>query len=165
MTEMHGTATGLTAAGGPPIRRGRRATPALPLTPARRAALVLGMPACLALTGFAGLSIVAQIGKGHFSVGYSFPASARSPSVTGTGDLELSRAAAGPARLSAYAYYSLTRPHTIERVSGDSATFGINCDFPVGDCGLDTTVSVPAGTAVTASTGGGDATVTAPSAT
>ena len=159
MSEMHGTIThGAGAHGTPPPHPGQRRS-ALPLTPARRVALLIGVPVCLALTGYAGLSIVAPFGKGHFRFSHTFAPGARRLSVTGSGgNIVLEQEAAGPARLSGSGYYSLIRPTFTDHASADSATFWYPCHIPIGDCGLTATLSVPVRTAVTISSGGGDVT-------
>jgi hypothetical protein len=159
MSEMHGTVTHEAGAPGAPPRHPGRGRAALPLTPARRVALLIGVPVCLALTGFAGLNIVALVGEGHFHFSHTFPAGARRLSVTDAGgNVVLEQVATGPARLSGSGYYSVVRPNFTEHASASSAVFGINCNFPVGHCGLNITVSAPTGTAATVSTGGGDLT-------
>jgi len=159
MSEMHGTVTYEAGQRGTPPRDPGRGRAALPLTPARRVALLIGVPVCLALTGFAALNVAALIGRGHVHFSHAFPASAKRLSVTDSGgNVLLEQAAAGPARLSGTGYYSLIRPNLTESTSAGSATFGYPCELPVGDCGLNMTVSVPARTAVTISTGGGDLT-------
>jgi hypothetical protein len=145
MSQMHRTATHE----GP----GRAA---LPLTPARRVALLIGVPACLAVTGFTGFDLIAMVGQGHFHFSHTFAATTRQLSVTDAGgNVVLEQAATGPARLSGSGYYSIVRPNFTEHATATSAVFGIDCNFPVGRCGLDMTVSVPTGTAATVSTGGG----------
>jgi Putative adhesin len=166
MSEMHGTVTHEAGAyeGGahdapPRLPGGGRA--ALPLTPARRVALLIGVPVCLALTGYAGLTIVAQVAKGRIPFNHVFPADARQLSVSlgGGGNAVLEQVSAGPARLSGYGYYSFVRPTITERTSADSAAVGYPCStFPIGTCSMNATLSVPAGTAVTISTSGGDLT-------
>jgi hypothetical protein len=158
MSQMHGTATYEAGTNGTP-RHPRQGRAALPLTPARRVALLIGVPACLALIGFAGLNIVAPLGDGHFHFSHTFPAGARSLSLTNAGgNVVLEQVAAGPARLSGSGYYSIVSPNFTQHATASSAVFGINCNFPVGHCGLNITVSVPTGTAMTVSTGGGDLT-------
>ena len=163
MSEMHGTASSTVGAPphGPGKSPGRGRTAGLPLTPVRRVALVLGVPACLALTAFAGLNIAAQIGKGSFRFSHTFPAGTGRLTVSvSSGDIALLQVAGGQAKLAGSARYSLVRPGLTERTSRDSATLGYYCSLPVGDCGMNATVSVPAGTAVTVTTGGGNATAT-----
>ena len=130
------------------------------MTPARRVALALGVPACLALTAWGAFSIVGEIGQGHFSVNDTIPVT--SGQVTahfGGGNVTLEQGAVGQAKVAGTAHYSLIRPpFTAQRVAGGAA-FGYNCDLPVGNCGLDATVSVPVGTTTDISTDGGNATV------
>ena len=158
MSQMHGTATheaGLHS--GPPPRPGQ-GREALPLTPARRVALLIGVPTCLALTGFIGFDLVAMVGQGHFHFSHTFAATTRQLNVNAGGGNVVVKVGPGPARLSGEATYSLVRPTITERATADSATLAYPCGFPVGNCGLNATVSVPAGTAVAISSGGGDLT-------
>jgi len=161
MSEMHGTVTHEPGAHGTTPPHPGRGRAALPLTPARRVALLIGVPVCLVLTGYTGLSIVALVAKGRIPFSHVFPAGARQLSVSlgGGGNAVLEQVTAGPARLSGYGYYSFVRPTITERTSADSAAFGYPCStFPIGTCSLNATLSVPAGTAVTISTAGGDLT-------
>ena len=131
------------------------------MTRARRVALALGVPACLALTAWGAFAIVGEIGQGHFPVSDTIPVSGgRVTAHVDGGNVALEQGAVGQAKLTGTAHYSLIRPtFTAQRVGGGVA-FGYNCDLPVGNCSLDATVSVPAGTATTISTDGGDNTVT-----
>jgi hypothetical protein len=136
-----------------------RTTTGLPLTRARILALAIGVPVCLALTGWGGLNLVAQVGQGHFPVSYTFPASAgRLTVAVNGGDVLLQQVAGGQAKLAGTAHYNLVRPGLTEHTSADNAAFGYNCVLPVGNCGLDATMSVPPRTAVSLSTGGGNVT-------
>lgn len=155
MTAMQPTAASETSpTGGPATTR------ALPMTPARRVALALGVPACLALTAWGAFTIVGEIGQGHFPVSDTIPVSGGKVSAhLGGGNVTLQQGAVGQAKLTGTARYSLIRPaFTAQRVAGGAA-FGYNCDLPVGNCGLDATVTVPVGTTTTISTDGGNATV------
>lgn len=156
MTAMQPTATSETFPNGGPATAG-----ALPMTPARRVALALGVPACLALTAWGAFSIVGAIGQGHFPVHSAIPVTdGRVTAHFGGGSVHLEQGAVGEAKLTGTAHYSLIRPaFTAQRIAGGAA-FGYNCDLPVGNCGLDATISVPVGTATAISTGGGDTTVT-----
>jgi len=134
---------------------------ALPMTRARRVALALGVPACLALIGWGAFAIVGEIGQGHFPVSAAIPVTGGTVTAhLGGGNVHLEQGAVGEAKLTGTARYSLVRPTFTARRVGGGVAFGYNCDLPVGNCGLDATVSVPAGTATTISTDGGDATVT-----
>src|SRR5262249_16228434 len=78
MTGMSGTIASEIA----PTGKGSSRAPALPLTRARRAALVIGVPLCLVFTGYTGLSLVASAGQGHFPVSYVFPAGTASANMS-----------------------------------------------------------------------------------
>lgn len=153
---MHGTATSETFPDGTEPGKARR----LPVTPARRTALAIGVPVCLALTGWLGYSIVADIGQGHFPVSATAavgggPVSAH----VGGGDVLLEQGPGGQATLTGTAHYSLIRPRVTEQRTAGGVAFGYDCGVDLaGNCGLDGTLTVPAGTATTVSTDGGNAT-------
>ena len=150
----------MTASGTRPNGTGPGTTAALPMTIARRAALAIGVPACLALTGWTGLAIVALIGQGSFPIRYAIPASAGRLAVNfDAGDIRLQQVAGGSAELTGTARYSLSRPAFTARATAHGMALGYNCTNVVGGCSLDATVSVPAGTAASVSTGGGNTTV------
>ena len=143
----------------PPAGKGSGSARALPLTRARRIALVIGVPLCLLLTGYTGLSLVADVGRGHFPVNYAFPAGTGKATVSVSGGNVTVRQAAGTgARLTGTATYSLIRPDLKTRHITGGVAIRYNCMIPAGDCGLDATLSVPAQTVASVSTGGGDAT-------
>jgi hypothetical protein len=136
-------------------------TAPLPLTRGRRVALALGVPVCLLLVANTGLDLVANMGQGTFPVSYAAPAGTRSLTVgLSGGQLLVTGTASSAARLTGTARYSLFRAHLTTRATVGGAVVGYQCVFPYGDCALDATVSVPAAMPVTASTDGGNATVT-----
>jgi hypothetical protein len=141
-------------------RRGSGRDP-LPMTGGRRAALLFGVPVCLALIAATGLSFAADLGQSSFPVRYTFPASATQLKVSvGGGQLTLGQAAISRATLTGTAHYSLVRPRLIPALSGNTASYDYHCWAPIGNCALDATVTVPAGMAASVSTGGGNASVT-----
>jgi DUF4097 and DUF4098 domain-containing protein YvlB len=144
-----------------PNGTGRGKKTRLPMTPARIAALAIGVPVCLALTGFGGLSLVAQIGQGQFPVHEVVPVSGGQVSAhLGGGDVLIRQDGTRQATLTGTAHYSLWHPaFTVQRTAG-AVTFGYNCRTAIGNCSLDSTLSVPARTAVSVSTEGGNATIT-----
>jgi len=144
-----------------PNGTGSARTRKLPMTPARRIALLIGVPCCLALTAWGAFTIVAAIGQGQFPVSDTIPVTAGQVSAHfGGGNVTLVQGAAGQATVTGTAHYSLVRPaFTAQRVAGGAA-FQYDCDLPVGNCSLDATVTVPDGTATAISTDGGNATVT-----
>jgi hypothetical protein len=148
---------------------GRRRGPApLPLTAGRRAALAIGVPACLLVVAYAGLDLVATFGQGSFPVSYTAPSVARSSSdwpdtltvTTPGGQIAVNGTTAGPARVTGTARYSLVRSKVTEHAAAGVATVGYDCAVPIGNCEFDATVSAPATVPVSVSTGGGNVDVT-----
>jgi hypothetical protein len=132
----------------------------LRMTPGRTAALVLGIPVCVALVGATALSFVADIGSSSYPVHYQFPTSATRIAVsTEGGQLTLRQAAVDRATLTGTAHYSLIRPNIVPADTNGVAGYDYQCRAPVGNCGLNATVTVPAGTAASISTSGGNASV------
>lgn len=140
----------------PPAVRGQ-----LPLTPGRWLALFIGVPVLLALIGFTGLNVVALAGQGSYRVRDTIPV--RDGQITArinSGDVTLQQAAAGAAQgrnaeLTGTAHYSLFRQRI--RISGSTLTY--TCGFALGNCSLNATLQVPARTAVSLFTFGGDVTI------
>jgi hypothetical protein len=132
----------------------------LPMTPGRRLWLAIGVPACLVLVGWIGLNLVAVIGPGQFPVSRDVPAGIGRVTVSvSEGSVHLQGVRGGQAKLTGTAHYTLVRPRFTTKVTRTGTNFGYDCTFPVGNCDLDATVSVPRGTASSVHTGGGDATV------
>ncbi|MGH3206241.1 MAG: DUF4097 family beta strand repeat-containing protein, partial [Trebonia sp.] len=132
-----------------------------PMTGGRRAALVIGVPVCLLLVAGTGLSLVADVGQGHYPVHYTVPASTKALTVNVTGQLTIRPTTAAQATLTGKATYSLARSKVTESTTSAGTTIGYDCPVSLGTCELDATVAVPATvTTLTASSGGGDATVT-----
>jgi hypothetical protein len=132
-----------------------------PLTRGRTAALVIGAPVCLLLVAYTGFDLVAMLGEGRYPVNYAVPASAKSLNVTmAGGQVTIRQTATSQATLTGTARYSLVRSKLTEQTTGSGTTVGYHCSIPVGDCGLDATIDVPAALPVSAATDGGNATVT-----
>jgi hypothetical protein len=154
MITMHGPAPNQTL----PARTPRAKAPPLPMTPARRAWLAIGVPACLVLVGWAGLNLVALVGQGQFTVSHDIPASAGRVNVNfSSGSILLQDVAGDQAKLTGTARYSLIRPAFTTRVTAAGTDFGYHCNLPVGNCYLNATISVPPGTPTSVHTGGGNA--------
>jgi hypothetical protein len=144
---------------------GRPASRRLPLTSARRAILAVGVPVAIGLIGAVAFSLVADIGTDSYPVKYSIPISDGRLSVNlGGGTLTMQGTDAGtggPAHLAGTVDYSLVRPHvSLTDPDGQGAIFTIACRAPTGNCGLNSSLSLPAGTAATIATDGGDLTAT-----
>jgi hypothetical protein len=132
-----------------------------PLTRGRLAALVIGVPVCLALIAINGLSLVANLGEAHYPVNYTFPLGVKSLNVSvASGQLLIKQTAGPQATLTGTARYSLIRSKVTERTTSSGTTVGYHCAIPTGECELDATANVPAGLPVTANTDGGNARVT-----
>jgi hypothetical protein len=145
------------ANGGPP-GAGQR----LPLTPGRRAALVLGVPVVLAGFAVGGVSLVSRLSEASYAVNYTVPV--RSGHVTvSLGDAaavsvrEDAPATSTTARVSGVVDYSLVRPALKPDHSGINCPSGLAGWFA--NCGLGVTVDAPAGAALDLATGGGSLTV------
>jgi hypothetical protein len=131
------------------------------MTGARRAALCFGVPVCLALVAGLAFSLVADLGEGRYPVNYTVPASTKALTLNVNGQLTIRPTTAGQATLTGTAVYSLARSTVTESTTSAGTTIGYGCPFPLGNCELDATVTVPPTvTTLTASSGGGDATVT-----
>jgi hypothetical protein len=137
-------------------------TPAFPMTRGRRVALALGVPVCLLLIAYNGFDLVANFGEGKYAVSYTLPAGAKSLTLSDAGgQVAIKQMPVSQATLTGTARYSLIRSTVTEHTTGDRTTIGNHCPLTlVGDCELDATVSVPVGMPVSASTGGGNASVT-----
>jgi hypothetical protein len=131
----------------------------LPLTPARRLALVIGVPVCLGLAAAGGYSLVSNVGTGKLTVNYTIPASASRVSVSvSAGNVVLRQVSHGQGGVTGSGSYSLIRPRITERYSGGEASFGYTCRDISGNCYLNASVKVPSGAAVSVSTNGGNVT-------
>lgn len=152
---MYGTAPNQTLPAGAP----RGEAPRLPMTPARRAWLAIGVPVCLVLVGWIGFSLVGLIGQGQFKVSHDIPASTGRVNVNfSSGSIRLQDVAGDQAKLTGTAHYSLIRPPFTAQVTAAGTDFGYHCHLPVGNCYLNATISVPRGTPASVHTGGGNAT-------
>ena len=137
-------------------------TPAasFPLTGGRRAALLVGVPVCLALVAGTGFSLIGDFGEGRYPVSYAAPASTKALTLNVDGQLTIRSATAGQATLTGTAKYSLALSKLTESTTGSVTTIGYRCPIPTGDCELDATAAVPATvTTLTANSGSGDETV------
>ncbi|HEY6492180.1 MAG TPA: DUF4097 family beta strand repeat-containing protein [Trebonia sp.] len=136
-------------------------TAPLRMTGGRRVALAIGVPVCLALVAGTGLGVIGDFGVGTYQVSKVVPATTTALAVNVIGQLTIEPTKARQATLAGTAKYSIIRPAVTERTSDGTTTFGYGCSFPAGECGLDATVAVPATvTTLTASSGGGNASVT-----
>ena len=139
------------APGRPPAR--------LPMTPGRRAALLLGVPVVLVVITANAYSVVQNLGKGSFPVpdtSLTVPSSGLVVSLGGGNATVRGDSPTSAAHLSGTVSYALARPSLHVR-AGD---ISLSCPFiDTGNCNLNATVDAPASAAVKLTTGGGDLSV------
>jgi hypothetical protein len=132
----------------------------------RRLALAFGVPAVVLMIAFTSFNLVGNLGKASYPVSRTLPVvSGRLTLSLDGGDVDVSGGGTpGVASLTGRVYYSLVRPTLFlnphDSGAGGAASVRLGCSFlSMADCGINAHVGVPAGTAVTASTGGGNMTV------
>jgi hypothetical protein len=139
---------------------GNTMTSSLPMTWARRVTLAVGVPVALALIGWTGFNVVALAGQGSYPVSYPVAVvNGRLIASLNGADMALRPGHGGQALLLGTVHYSLVRPSLTETSDGGQTSLHFGCHVPVGDCGLNATLSVPPQTALTVSSGGGDLSV------
>ena len=129
----------------------------LPMTPARRLTLAIGLPVLAALIGWTGLSVVANVGTDTYQFSRTPPVAGGTLSAHfGDASVTLVPGSPGsPAQLTGTITYSLVRPN----VTFTGSTVSYHCPVPAGQCSLDSTLTVPPATNVNLSSGTGDLTV------
>jgi hypothetical protein len=134
-----------------------RASGGLPMTPGRWLAVALTVPVALALIGWTGFSLVSTLAQGSYRFSYPVTVShgQLAFNISG-GNITLGQAPGGPAGLTGIVQYSLFRPGIYSNTSASGTDLGISCDGIATDCGMDATLDVPARTAVTLHSYGGD---------
>jgi Putative adhesin len=132
----------------------------LRMTPGRRVALVIGVPLVLSLIGGAGFSVVELVGQASFPVSYAVPVHDGQVNVgLNGGNLTVLQGQGGTARLTGTVQYTFVRPGVRETTTAGNTQIALDCHLSLGNCGMNATLDVPARTALTASTDGGDASV------
>jgi hypothetical protein len=138
-----------------PATRPPRAPAPLPMTPGRWLTLMIGVPIALALIGWTGFSIVTGVGQAHYPVTGTIPLeNGQLVASMGGSDVTLhqDQARGSTARLTGIVDYSLVHPNFT--VIGTAVS--LDCRLPSGNCGLNATLDVPAGTPVDLTSGGGN---------
>jgi len=147
--------TYLSTTGTPPVAPGPSGP--LHMTPGRWAALAVAVPVALALIGWTGFSLVSTVAKGTYPFSYAVPVQDGQVAVTISADnVTLRQGPGGTARLTGTVQYGLFRPGISEDTTPNGVNVGVNCDGINGDCGMDATLAVPARTAVSLGSNGGD---------
>jgi hypothetical protein len=147
--------TALTTVTGP-VTGPPKAPDRLRMTPGRWVALAIGVPVALVLILGNGLSLVTDIGMASYHIDRAIPldhgrlvANANGSDLTVRQD----QGGVGSARLTGTIQYSLVRP---DFTVTDGTGFSLHCRLFLGNCGLDATLSVPPGTALDLTSGGGN---------
>jgi hypothetical protein len=127
-----------------------------PMTPARRLILAVGVPVLVALIGWTGLSVVAEVGTGTYQFSRALPVTNGTLTANlGDADVTLVPVPGNSARLTGTITYSLIRPD----VTIQDSSVSYHCAVPAGQCSLNSTLSVPRTADVNLSSGTGDLTV------
>jgi Toastrack DUF4097 len=129
------------------------------MTPGRWVALAVAVPVALALIGWTGFSLVASVAHGSYPFSYTFPVHDGRVALNVTaGDITMHEApGSSTARLTGTVQYGLVRPGISEFTTSTSANVNLDCraNFS-GNCGVSANLDVPAQTAVTLWSNGGD---------
>ena len=130
----------------------------LRMTSGRWIALAVGVPVALALIGWTGFSLVTTVARGSYPFSYTVPVDDGQVAVNiSAGNVTLREApGTATARLTGIVQYGLVRPGISESTTPTGANIGMNCDGIDTDCGMSATLDVPARTAVTAWSNGGN---------
>ncbi len=131
------------------------------MTPGRWVALAVGVPVALALIGWTGFSLVTTVARGSYPFSYAIPVRDGQVAVNiNAGDVTLQQAlgASTTARLTGTVQYGLIRPGITENTTPTGANIGMDCNGINTDCGMSASLDVPAQTAVTLWSNGGNIT-------
>ena len=131
------------------------------MTPGRWVALAVGVPVALALIGWTGFSLVTTVARGSYPFSYAIPVRDGQVAVNiNAGDVTLRQAlgASTTARLTGTVQYGLIRPGISENTTPTGANIGMDCNGINTDCGMSASLDVPAQTAVTLWSNGGNIT-------
>jgi hypothetical protein len=130
------------------------------MTPGRWVALAVGVPVALALIGWTGFSLVTTVARGSYPFSYAIPVQDGQVAVNiNAGDVTLREApGSSTARLTGTVQYGLIRPAIGESITPTGASIDMSCNGINTDCGMSGTLDVPAATAVTLWSNGGNVT-------
>jgi Putative adhesin len=155
--------TYMSTTGQAPVPPGGPRGPLGPLlmTPGRWVALAVGVPVALALIGWTGFNLVTTVARGSYPFSYAIPVQDGHVAVNiNAGDVTLQEApgASTTARLTGTVQYGLIRPGISESITPTGANIGMSCDGINSNCGMSASLDVPARTAVTLWSNGGNVT-------
>jgi hypothetical protein len=132
----------------------------LRMTPGRWVALAVGVPVALTLIGWTGFSLVASVAHGSYPFSYAIPVQHGQVAVNiNAGNVTLREApGSSTARVTGTVQYGLIRPAIGETITPTGASIDMSCNGINTNCGMSGTLDVPALTAVTVWSNGGDIT-------
>jgi hypothetical protein len=134
-------------------------TGSLPMTPARWAALIIGIPLALLVIGWTALTAVAFAGLGSSQVNLTVPVQGRTAAVSvDEGDISAGPGPAGQLRVHGTLRYSLVPPRLRWHRSPSAVAFHAHCRVPTGVCSFHYAVTVPAAARSEFSSGSGNVT-------
>lgn len=131
----------------------------LHMTRGRWTALAVAMPVAIAMIGATGFSLLTSAAPGSFPFSYTVPVTHGAVAVNvNSGDITLREAPdSGTAQLAGTVTYGLIRPGISETPTATGANIGMNCNGVISsNCGMNATLAIPSGTAVTLRSNGGD---------
>ncbi len=128
------------------------------MTPGRWVALAVGVPVALALIGWTGFSLITAVARGSYPFSYAVPVDDGQVAVNiNAADVTLREApGSSTARLTGVVQYGLFRPGISESTTPTGANVGVNCNAINSNCGMSATLDIPARTAVTLWSNGGN---------
>jgi hypothetical protein len=131
---------------------------ALRMTTGRWVALAVGVPVALALIGWTGFSLITTVARGSYPFSYTLPVDDGQVAVNiNAGNVTVREApGSSTARLTGIVQYGLVRPGISENTTPTGVNIGMNCDGIDTSCGMTSSLDVPARTAVTLWSNGGD---------
>jgi Putative adhesin len=131
------------------------------MTPGRWVALAVGVPVALALIGWTGFSLVTTVARGSYPFSYAIPVQNGQVAVNiNAGDVTLQQApgSSTTARLTGTVQYGLIRPGISESITPTGANIGMDCNGINTNCEMSASLDIPARTAVTLWSNGGNIT-------
>ena len=129
----------------------------LRMTPGRWLVLGLALPVAIALIGWAGFDLVSLVARGTYSFSSPVPVQSGQVNVNVNGaDVTLRQTSGNTARLTGSVQYGLFRPDFTESTTAGGTAVGVNCIALNSSCNVNATLDVPARTAVTLNSGGGN---------
>jgi len=129
----------------------------MPVTPARRLTLAVGVPVALALIGWTALNAVAWAGPGSQRVHITVANHGTHVSAAiGSGQISFVPGAGHRISIAGIARYAIVPATVSPQVTASGVAIDSGCPVPAGRCAFHLRIVVPPGDAVTASSGAGD---------